>query len=113
MIWTAWKNGKHGEHNVAYGLKVPIEDRDKHFDRAWRTVKLELPMAEGPIEAEVNVAKDSFWTRTCHELINSEIKRWLIQQGLVPWPSGKPPKIKVVQKAEHHFVIIGQAAEIS
>jgi len=49
-----------------------------------------LPVAQPVV---VNIDEDSFWSTTCRELISSEIGRWLLNNGLAPWPSGAPPKV--------------------
>src|SRR5438552_1396852 len=94
LVWTAWKNGSH-ESGTAYGLKVPIADRDRLFDKRWQTVVLELPAESGFAEVEVSVSKASFWTAKCPELISREIADWLRARCLVPWPTHRPPKLLV------------------
>lgn len=92
MIWTAWNNGKHHLTGAGYGLKVSAEDRDRHFNPAWRSVSVELPICYGFIVAEVNVGKESFWGPTCRERISAEIGRWMISNQYAPWKDDLPPK---------------------
>jgi hypothetical protein len=106
LIWTAWNNGSHLSSGGGYGLKVPIADRDAHFNRGWSTVVLEIPRQGGFEEIELNIAKPSFWNETCHELISQEIGRWLRSEGLAPWPPGQPPKIKVAILGERRFRVL-------
>ena len=90
---TAWNNGGSCSSGAGYGLKIPASDRDRFFDQAWRTVCL---FSNGKVLAkEVNVAKRSFWSGTCRELISKDIGRWLRHQGLAKWPKGCPPKFRV------------------
>jgi hypothetical protein len=91
MIVTAWNNGQHLTSGAGYGLKISISDRDKYFRREWQTIFLLLENQANPIE--VNVAKPSFWSPVCRELIHAEIGRWMLQNSLAPWPKGKPPKL--------------------
>jgi len=105
LLWTAWNNGKHHSSGAGYGFKVPIHDRDRHFDRDWKRVTLLLPFPSGPREAVVNVEKLSFWSDTCHELICKEIGLWLRERGLAPWPNGKPPKLEVAVLGSGRFEI--------
>ncbi len=42
MIWTAWHNGSPQPSGAGYGLKITAEDRDRHVDRTWQTIIVEL-----------------------------------------------------------------------
>ena len=101
MKVTAWNDGKQLESGAWYGLKLSIEDRDRYFKKAWSTVFVELP-DNRPI-IEVNIAKPSFWNKTCRELISQEIGIWLRSEGLAPWTKGKPPKFELVSKGDRNF----------
>jgi hypothetical protein len=73
MIWTAWNNGKHHASGAGYGFKIAVADRDRHFQRGWDTVSVELPQSGGgPLAVEVNIAKDSFWSEECREVIHHD-----------------------------------------
>lgn len=103
MRITAWNNGKHLPSGAGYGLKVAIEDRDRWFDQRWVNIWLRL---EGESKSfTVNVAKPSFWTDTCHELIHKNIGKWLIKNHLAPWPKGKPPKLELEHVKDNHFYL--------
>ena len=108
MIWTAWNNGKNHKTGAGYGLKIPLADRDPHFDRRWRTVFIELPSGKSHITVEANVAKDSFWGAQCRELISRDIGRWLIDEGHAPWPEGSPPNFEAVLLADRRFRVKGR-----
>ena len=110
MIVKAWNNGKHNPTGAGYGLKLRPADRDKYFDRQWKSVIVEIPHRSEWVEAEVNVSKKSFWNSRCRELINKEIGRWLIAQGLAPWPKRKPPRIELEPLGGRRFGILGVAA---
>jgi hypothetical protein len=107
MVWSAWNNGAHRDTGAGYGFKVPIPDRDRHFRPEWKTVQLELPSASASSLHEINVSKKSFWSDTCHELISRDIGRWLIAQGLAPWPKGTPPRFLVESVGDRSFRILG------
>jgi hypothetical protein len=66
MIVTAWNNGGTG-----YAIKVKADDRDKFFKKEWKTVT--LGFENSPIQAQVNIAKKSFWTPVCLELIKRKL----------------------------------------
>ncbi len=103
LIWTAWNSGTHRKSGAGYGFKVPISDRDRLFERQWRSVILELPAQSGYTKTEVNIAKASFWSKTCHELISRDIGQWLRSNGLAPWRRGCPPKVRVEVVGERRF----------
>lgn len=105
MIWTAWNNGKHHSTGAGYGFKVPIYDRDTHFDPSWKYIKLDLPSDFGTDTVLINVDKPSFWDKTCHELISKEIGQWLIKRELAPWEKNDPPKFKVTSVGKAHFAL--------
>jgi hypothetical protein len=103
MIATAWMNGKQSAPNVAYGLKIQAADRDRYFQKGWKTVTLEL---EGYSRlVEVNVDKPSFWGPKCRELISKEIGFWFMENNLVPWPKRKPPKLLIEPIAGNRFSV--------
>lgn len=100
MIVTACRSGQ-----VSYGLRIRRPDRNKFFKREWKTVKLSLSGHPGFIEVNI---KDSFWGR-CSELINKEIKRWLLEllnKGLVTWTRGMPPKFSINTISGGYFSVI-------
>ena len=105
MIWTAWNNGRHHTSGAGYGFKVAATDRDRHFQRDWDTVIVELPEASGLVAVEVNIAKDSFWSEECREVIHQAIGRWLRSSGYAPWPQGSPPQFEVEPKGVRRFVV--------
>lgn len=106
FVAKAWRNSRKSKTGAAgYGLKVEIPDRDLFFDRSWKTVRLNLV---GPVNdhmAEVNVDKSSFWSCICRELISKDIGRWFIDNGLVQWPKGRPPRFWVAPTNECEFKV--------
>jgi hypothetical protein len=70
MIVTAWNNG-----GTSYGIKVSLDDRDRFFSKEWKSVTMAFERSRA--QAQVNVAKKSFWTQGCRELIKKEISEWL------------------------------------
>ena len=108
LVWTAWKKGSE-RSATDYGLRVPIADRDRLFDKRWQTVVLELPSDRGFTEVEVNVSKASFWSAKCHELISKEIGDWLRANGLISWRTHRPPKLIIEQAGARRFRVKGVA----
>lgn len=103
MIVKAWNNGAHHPDGNGYGIKISIQDRDKFFQRNWKTILVDLEGEKNPVE--INIEKASFWNSTCRELISKEIGGWLISNHLETWPTGKLPSLVLVQKNERSFLL--------
>ena len=103
FVAKAWSNGQRSSSGAGYGLRISVADRDRFFERAWRSVTLRLEAGEATIVAEVNCAKASFWDGTCRELIGKEIGRWFIDNGFAPWPSRQPPGFRMVPIGSRTF----------
>ena len=103
FIATAWNNSHRHQSGAGYGLKISFEDRERFFNREWRSVYLQLNGFEQTIE--VNVGKASFWNRNCGELIKKDIGRWFIQNGHANWPQGRPPRVIINLVGERLFRI--------
>lgn len=102
MIVKAWNNGQHYPTGAGYGLKIDAADRNLYFRREWKSVTLVLEGQVMPVE--INIAKPSFWGKTCRELISAEIGRWLIKNKLTPWMKKNPPKLVLEPLSEaRHF----------
>ena len=103
FLAKAWSNGQRSSSGAGYGLRISAADRDRFFERAWRSVTLRLEAGEATVVAEVNCAKASFWDGTCRELIGKEIGRWFIDNGLAPWPPGEPPGFRMAPIGSRTF----------
>ena len=42
MEVTAWNNGYHAVTGGGYGLEIKVADRDRYFDKEWKTVRIAL-----------------------------------------------------------------------
>jgi len=100
MIVTAWTNGGTG-----YGIKVNVNDRDRFFKKEWKSVTLEFE--NSLTKAGVNIAKKSFWTPECRELIKKEIGEWLQNNGLDLWTEDNPPKLWLEPLGNQRFLLRG------
>ena len=103
FIAKTWNNGHHHASGASYGIKITLQDREKFFDRSWRTVILHLDGYSRPIE--VNVAKASFWNRTCGELISQEIGLWLQRNNAETWPPRRPHRVIMTVIGEREFKV--------
>lgn len=46
----------------------------------------------------------SFW-RGCNHLNSAVIGRWLIRQGVAPWPKGRPPTMRFAYLGDSRFEV--------
>lgn len=93
--------GKGWSAGPTYGVSVGQVNRDLHFDRSWRTVRLTLGDEPRPIEIPIT---DAFWHK-CPEFRHPAIRDWYTRLGLAPWPKGQPPSFKVRQIEGNHFSV--------
>lgn len=92
MLVIGWSNGSPNNRTGAgYGVRILRVDRDRHFDRTWSSVAIEI---EKVGTAQVNLSA-SFW-RGCIELRSARIGKWMLDEDIAPWPYGKPPGIVVM-----------------
>ena len=101
FIAKTWNNGHSHASGAGYGIKITMQDRERFFNRSWQTVILHLSGNTNPIE--VNVAKPSFWNRTCGELISQEIGIWLQRNNIATWPSRRPHRVRMTVIGEREF----------
>jgi len=101
MKITAWNNGTHHSDGNGYGIKLSPNNRDKFFHREWKTILLEL--GDESLIVVINTDKDSFWNKSCRELISVEIGKWLIKHKLAPWSKGNPPHLELDQIEGRRF----------
>lgn len=101
FIARTWNNGSHHPSGAGYGLKIRLQDREQFFNRNWQTVILHLDGQERSVE--VNVAKASFWNRTCGELISREIGVWLQRNNRNHWPNRQPHEVRFTVVDERAF----------
>jgi hypothetical protein len=98
---TAWNNGHFHPSGAGYGIKISFENRNNFFNRDWQTVILHLKDYNNPIE--VNVAKSSFWSRKCGELISQDIGLWLQLNNSALWPRNQPLRVKISVLKDREF----------
>lgn len=103
FIAKTWNNGSRYASGAGYGIKITILDCEQFFNRSWQTVMLHLSGNIQPIE--VNIAKPSFWNRTCGELISQEIGLWLQRNNAATWPPRIPHRIRMTVIGEREFSV--------
>ncbi len=96
---SGWSNGfSNNVTGSGYGIKIPKNYRDQYFNKNWESVDIEF---DDRPWITVNVS-ESFW-RKCTELRSSAIGKWMLDEGLAPWPKGKPPKLKLIVIGQRRF----------
>jgi hypothetical protein len=95
---SAWSSG-----NGSFGIRISYPNRQRFFKKAWKTVSVEI---------DGNVHKftltPGFWKK-CPEFRDAGapvIRDWLERNFTLNWPTGKPPKVKLVQLGEARFRLI-------
>jgi hypothetical protein len=104
MRATAWSNGSPRGSGAGYGLKISRQDRDRFFDQKWPAIVLHLP-EQDPVRVPLS---ESFW-RSCTELRSAAVGRWLILNGLAPWPRGNPPVLTLQHAGERAFRVMADS----
>lgn len=89
MIVKTWSNGRFNTNRAGYGIRIPIESRDKHFNKSWKYVTLEI--ADKSVDIELRA---TFWT-TCSELRSKLIGEFLIKNNMGTWEKGHPHELQL------------------
>lgn len=105
MIFSGktWNNGSHHSSGAGYGIKLSLFDREANFSPDWGIVLLFLEGNDNPIE--VNVAKRSFWSKSCGELIHKGIGNWFQQNGISSWAKGMPYNVYLYHLKDNQFKV--------
>ena len=91
MIVFGWHNGSPDDiTGTGYGLKIQQEDRDKFFQKKWKSINIIINSKQS---VNVKISK-SFW-KECIELRNSAIGKWMIDKKLAPWSKGNPSRFNM------------------
>jgi len=98
-----WNNGKRNSSGAGYGIKIKMQDREQFFNRNWKTVILHLDGYSKSVDS--NVAKKSFWTKTCGELIRKDIGIWLLQNNCAVGTLGWLFEVRMTIIGEREFKI--------
>ena len=108
MIVKAWKNNLHRRTGTTYGVRLKdTGDRDRHFQRKWTWVTVELEGSDTSADITISPA---FW-RDCPELRSSAIRDWLWHRGLAPWADHSPPDLVLMPLAGNAFSLRVAPAE--
>lgn len=101
MIVRGWNNGSRSTMDAGYGLKVKLADRDKFFNKDWKSVQPIFEGSENPVEVNIT---PSFW-RGCCELRSKEIGCWFHRLGCAKWPKYKTPKFSMEPNGPKSFLV--------
>jgi hypothetical protein len=99
MRARGWSGGY--RNSPVYGIAFSKADRDRNFDRGWRSIVLELGDDRSVIEVQLT---DAFW-KDCPELRHPEIRQWFTRLSAAPWPAGSPPSFGVSHLEENRFAV--------
>ncbi len=99
MIVIGWHNGSPDDITGAgYGLKIQKEDRDKFFQKNWKSINIIINSKQS---VNVKISK-SFWKESI-ELRSSAIGKWMIDNKFAPWSKGNPSKFNMLLIGNKQF----------
>lgn len=102
MFVNTWNNGSYKESSTGYGVKISTTNREKFFDKSWKSVVVSISNPKNSIEIAI---KDTFWT-TCSELRSERIGKYIIENRLGKWEKGKPNKLLLFPQNDNRFVLM-------
>ena len=98
MLVSGWKSGKFVTRRaVALGIRIGSENVERFFDKNWDVVLIETEGGTIPVKIT-----GTFWT-SCPELRSPAIGIWMRKKGLVPWPKGRPPEMRLIPLGRNRF----------
>jgi len=98
VLVSGWRSGKFDVRRaVALGIRVGRDNVQRFFDKDWDVVLIEIENDAVPVK----ITK-TFWT-TCPELRSPDIGTWMRTKGLVPWPKGRPPEMRLTPIGGNRF----------
>jgi len=99
MMVSGWSKGSANNRTGAgYGVGIKRRDRDRYFQRNWGSVEVVLDSGKA---VDISLS-EKFWT-TCPELRSAVIGRWMLNQGVIPWPKGKLPEFDLEPVGDRRF----------
>ncbi|QOR36887.1 hypothetical protein IMX26_08800 [Clostridium sp. 'deep sea'] len=99
MIVKTWNNGRFNTSGAGYGIRIPKESREKHFNKTWEYVTLKI--ADKSIDIKLRA---TFWT-TCSELRSKVIGQFLIKNNVGTWGKGHPHELHLEIFEDNIFVL--------
>ena len=93
-----WWGSPNNQTGGGYGIRISPQDREQYFDLAWASVTVVL---DGQEEVTIKITS-AFW-RKCNELRSKQIGAWMLREGLAPWPTGEPPRLKLEPQGDARF----------
>ena len=98
MVVCGWKSGEFlVRRAVALGVRVGRENVERFFDKDWDIVLIKMESKTIPVRIT-----RAFWT-TLPELRSPAIGIWMRKKGLVPWPEGRPPEMRLTPMGRNRF----------
>lgn len=108
MFATAWKNGRQNEFTGSgYGIRVGKRERDKYFDRSWKSVFIDIGGTGNWREFKI---RNTFWGN-CSEFRSAAIGKYLIENDFGDWVKGVPPALDFFPQDGNRFILMASAVE--
>ncbi len=98
MEASAWSSG-----GGTFGIRVGMPNRDRHFDRSWEQIKVEI---DG--QFHTFALTPCFWNK-CPEFRDSGstiIRDWLHRHHTLDWPTGEPPRFQLLPLGGGRFRLL-------
>jgi len=94
---TGWVNSAHDDPRAYYGIRISKADRDKFMSPTSPVIRIDINGTTA-----VKRLPASFW-EGCTEIRHPSITRFMRQNGLIPWPTGLPPRFRLEPRGENTF----------
>jgi hypothetical protein len=92
MRVTGWAND-----NSAYEVRIGKPSRQQCFRPEWQEVEISVSG-----ESQTYLLSETFWS-TYPELREGLVHKWLLNEGLAPWPKGTRPALVLEPLGDNRF----------
>jgi hypothetical protein len=100
MNATIWKNGATEQIGQFYGLRISLDDRDRHFKRMWHEIEVVIHGAIHRFEIGA-----TFWTGSpvIRDNDKKPIRSWVAENSSLTWPPFEPPTVTLEPLGDVRF----------
>lgn len=86
-----------------YEFRVSRKNREIYFDKSKNSFFLKLP---NHVKIEITL-NPSFWNKCSHfDDVDGVVKKWLYDNGHIPYKKGKPPKFVLEKLDEDNYEML-------